>query len=101
MSADAWSICPRCLKQHEQRRQEALDNAQAAYGKIPADDYDAMLAKAISIPARPEESLRQDWEIHTTETGKFYISYGCRCECGFEFSYQHEEQLEFLGDNPE
>ncbi len=76
-------------------RQAAHAEAQAAYGKLSVEDYAAKFSEASSIPYRPAESLREDWEIYTDEQGRFAVSYGCSCEkCGFEFSYQHKEQLD-------
>lgn len=100
MSADNWTKCPRCLNQCQEKRQEALAEAQSTYGKIPADEYAAKLAEAEEIPEHMGDSLREDWEINTNETGEFFVSYSCRCACGFKFSYQHEEQIA-IDDRPE
>jgi len=93
MSADNWAICPKCKKEHKVKREEALKQARALYGRIPLEQYEKQLQDALNIPIEIDESLREDYEIGVTRGGKFYVDYGCMCECGFKFSFKHEEVI--------
>lgn len=64
MSADNWTICPRCAMR-------------------PNPYYETL-----------KETLREDYELGTRRDGEFYVSYRGRCEsCGFEKVFEHSEQL--------
>lgn len=93
MSADNWAVCPKCRKRLEDERDAAKEEARAAYGKVPAEEWRALVAKA-EEKVEFEEHLREDFGIGTTEAGVFYIVYRCICNtCGFTHTFKHEEQL--------
>ncbi len=81
MSADRWSICPKCLQKHD-------DALEAAYGKVSPTVYAGMCSQEL------DTNMREDWELGTDEEGKFSINYSCYCRsCGFKFEHKHEEQV--------
>lgn len=88
MSADRWSICPECKRDHDARIVEATTRADNAYGKASVEEFDQLrnAAKVIRESAL-EESLSEDFNIRVDEDGEFSIDYQARCECGFSFEY--------------
>jgi len=93
MSADNWAVCPRCKKRRAAERLAKQEAAAKAYGKVPADEWQRMTAEA-NAAHDDEEELREDYTIHTDETGEFYVGYRCVCQrCGFEHRFKHTEQL--------
>lgn len=93
MSADNWAICPKCKKLELQHKKQLKEDARELYGKIPPEDY-IQLLKEIPDESAIGETLREEYEMGVNSHGKFYISYGCFCDkCGFEYSFNHKEQL--------
>jgi len=83
MSADNWSVCPKCNK-------ENVKKIQDSYGKIPPEEY----LKLINETKGPYEkfTLREDYSIHTREDGTFRIVYDCHCKkCGWGFEFNLEQ----------
>lgn len=93
MSADNWGTCPKCKVKNDKANAERISEAEGKYGKIPSDEYRALIKEA-EKPIEFEETLREDYEMHTDNAGLFYVSYSCRCdECGFQHKFHHDEQL--------
>jgi len=111
MSADRWSICPKCLKIADERKakllkiaEEKLKIAEENYGKIPADEYEKQLIAArtdissiedkidISIEGK---TLREDFGFELKPSGLFSGGYFAACaKCGFKHKYSYSKQLE-------
>lgn len=93
MGADNWGTCPQCKVNADKASGVAVREAAAAYGKVPPEEYAAMV-EAIKHPKPIGETLSEYYEIHTKATGEFYIDYGCGCDvCGFRHTYNFKEQL--------
>ncbi len=93
MSADNWRVCPACKRKHEAKHETLKLEAGAAYGKVPREEYLAMLEKSIE-PLNLEETLREDYEIGVDSKGEFFVSYGASCQtCDFTFAFNHKEPL--------
>jgi hypothetical protein len=91
VSANNWSVCPKCKAKAEAEHAALCEEAAAAYGKVPADKYRSMLKAASEKPSL-QETMREDYELGVDEDGKFSVGYRALCEeCGFEFSYKHTE----------
>lgn len=92
MSANNWRVCPKCIAERAAEKVVAEQVAAKAYGKVSADEYLKLLEAAEDQGAVLEETLREDYEIYTSESGRFVVSYGCSCShCGFEHSFSHTE----------
>jgi hypothetical protein len=78
MSANNYTICPKCKASREKTLSEA-------YGKVTPQEYEDLLE------ASPEcDDLREDWEVGIWK-GKFIVDYRARCSaCSFTFSYKYE-----------
>lgn len=92
MSASNWRVCPRCKKNETERRDKAIRNAEASYGKVPADEYAKQLKAAEAIAADDlEETLREDYGFYND--GVFEASYCASCTvCDYEFKFKHTEK---------
>ena len=93
MSANNWRICPKCKVVDDAARTNQADLIGHSYGKASKSEYEKLCNELKDWPDL-EESLREDWELGTGQTGAFYVSYHCQCQqCGFKHSFKHEEQL--------
>lgn len=93
MSADNWRQCPRCLANHKEQIAAELQEANQAYGKVPADEYRAKLDKAkANSEVELEDTLREDYQIGVDEDGQFAVGYRASCEqCNFVFRFDHTQ----------
>lgn len=93
MSADAWSLCPRCVYL---AKKDDLANEQEliyAYGRVPLDQWTRMRDSRASKASSLEESLREDFEIGF-DGERFFVSYGASCKvCGFTHEFTAEQDL--------
>ena len=95
MSADNWTICPRCLNNWKTSVNADLEAAKDSYGKIPQEEFIQKLATAeVKAKVMIQPTLREDYEIGADEKGMFGVSYTCTCNvCGFTFRYEYQEKL--------
>lgn len=101
MSADRWSICPRCYAYEDRARQKQIDeavaSAQAAYGVAAPEEYIRLNravddAKGKSLYLR--STLREDYSIGIDSSDAFAIEYRAKCsECGFAHTFKHSNPL--------
>lgn len=80
MSADNWGTCPVCKDKDDRKARAALAAAKAAYGNVPADQWQAQMAKAQkAVDALPNETLREDYESFIDDAGVLHIKYRAEC----------------------
>jgi hypothetical protein len=95
MSANRWSICPRCLKRFEAAKAKAAEELKKSYGKVPPNDYLVLVQMHEKDMAREiEYSLREDyWQGINNETGEYEVTYSGVCqECDYTFQFNHKVQ---------
>ena len=88
MSADNWTDCPRCAKNHEVAYGKRVAALEKAYGVVPVDEYMAMSGVVDRNVATgpPKNTLREDYEVGVRD-GKFICSYRCSCSmCDLAFN---------------
>ena len=86
MSANNWTVCPKCKLESQQA-------AKTLYGSVPEDEYIKQLEAFKQ--AASETNMREDYELGTDGDGWFSISYSCYCtKCHFRFDCSHSEQLD-------
>jgi uncharacterized protein CbrC (UPF0167 family) len=93
VSADNWAICPRCLDRAKAAAAQAADEAAAAYGKVPADEYERLRAAA-QAPVSEEafRTFRESYEFYGAATGTITASYGAECtQCHLALSFTYEK----------
>ncbi len=100
MSADAWKICPRCLKKRKAEILKADIESSKAYGTVPLEEWQAMREAATSKANIPlGETFREDYEqgIATDYNGipvSYYVIYSGHCTvCDFGFDYNYQKEL--------
>ncbi len=92
MSADNWDICPKCKIKHQNDAAKAKQKAMDSYGKVTAEQWLKLQEKA-KAETKLEATLSEYYELGIHEC-KFFVSYGASCrECGFEFTYKHEQDV--------
>lgn len=95
MSADNWTVCPKCEATHTARTLAAKEahatKLVEAYGKQSMEEYAKIVAGGPALPPPfADNTLREDYEIGIRE-GEFSVSYGARCTaCGFKFTFKHK-----------
>ena len=93
MSADNWTECPKCLMIEEAKKNALKLKAESEYGKIPRAEY-LELVRRSEEQLNTEQTLREDYEFWTDQSGEFSANYICHCEvCGLEHTFKHVEQL--------
>lgn len=83
MSASNWAICPRCL--HEADKAVAAQRAEleAAYGKVPIDEFDQRRAAIKPVDPEAYRTFREDYEFYGATTGVLKMYYKGQCsDCG-------------------
>ena len=94
MSANNWTVCPQCQARRVKERTDRAHVAQAAYGKVSAEEYQRLLDNiAGMLSYEDKDSMREDYQLGISD-GKFSVSYHCSCsKCDFEWSFEHRETL--------
>lgn len=88
MSADNWTICPKCTKE----RPDPIKEAAKLYGKIPLAEWEAAIQEAKNSPPQ-EATLREDYEFYL-KGFCLNIIYCCSCKlCGFKFDYKKQVDI--------
>jgi len=94
MSADNWTVCPRCYKNEENEQDRLVGKARNSYGKVPEEEY-LELMEQTKYSIEPPITLREDWELGISEFGEFVVYYKAQCDrCGLKFEYDHSESLQ-------
>ena len=99
MSADRWGVCPQCFKIEEAKEIELRKRVDSEYGKISPAEYLALVASAQEASKKLDErdfeaTLREDFEIYTTEEGMFFVFYYAGCDvCGFAHKFEKKEKV--------
>lgn len=95
MSADNWTLCPRCLNRIAKEVADSEAKTQAAYGKVTPGEYISMLeADKRRRDTQPDSTFREDYEIGVNDDN-FVVSYSGSCgTCGLEFKYEYTEKLD-------
>jgi hypothetical protein len=91
MSADNWTICPKCFKKLNDEWNEKTKKLQLQYGKISKEKYDKLSNEIKNGTPRVPETLREDYDIGIYKD-KFIIKYIAQCtKCDFKFDYKYSE----------
>ena len=91
MSANNWSICPKCKKKNNEINAKRIENVKKNYGVVSEDKY-LELAEEAKKPIIIKETLREDYDIGVYEDGTFEVSYSCSCSvCGFKYSFKDQK----------
>ena len=91
MSADNWTICPKCKSKKEDIEKKTRLEAERSYGKVTPDKFLTLINAVLNKEnKKQEETLREDYKIGMDGYGSFSINYRAGCvECGFKYSYDY------------
>ncbi|HXI40811.1 MAG TPA: hypothetical protein VNH83_12570, partial [Bryobacteraceae bacterium] len=89
MSADNWTVCPRCLADHEEFIAKMRLRAAESYGKVPVAEFQRLTMEAESeANTTMPENFREDYAIGVGSDGSFDVVYEGRCKvCDLSFKY--------------
>ena len=95
MSADRWSICPKCQQISKKEKEDFLLKVRDSYGKVDPEEYLRLINEAQpKAPTGPGETLREDYEFDLKGT-RLFIYYKAYCEkCGLIFALKKEIDIE-------
>ena len=100
MSADSWGECPRCRAKRVSEKIGQQIARDRAYGNVSIVEFDKLRAIADAPLEEDVVEMREDYEFYlSAETGEFSANYSAQCkneDCGFEFTFKHEEMIEKL-----
>jgi hypothetical protein len=98
MSADNWTICPRCLLRAEKAAADKRQEATDAYGKLPVAEWQALYANAEKASERfDKQTLREDYELGTDCLGVFSVEYRAHCGvCQLSYKFTDNRTVEGL-----
>lgn len=93
MSADNWTICPKCNIDFEKKEKKIKLDAKNAYGNVSEEEYRELVKKA-STPMVLEETLREDFGIGIRGE-VFEVVYASSClVCGFKYEFSHKKEID-------
>jgi hypothetical protein len=94
MSADNWTICPKCKKEKDGKAEKLLQQVAISYGKVSEEMYNRLKNKTVNeirYSTTSDYTFREDYEIGVYEN-EFTVDYNGSCsKCNFEYSYSHRE----------
>jgi len=92
VSADNWTVCPKCKQSALEAKSKAQQTADESYGKVTPAEWLALKAKADIDPAI-EDTLREDYGLGIRD-GEFHVNYCASCQCGFSFKYKYTKPVD-------
>jgi hypothetical protein len=82
MSADAWRVCPNCLKNQTK---------PPVYGEVSESEFKKWVIETAKDDSDEAQLLREDYQIYMRKDGVLVIEYSCSCyKCSAKFSYNKE-----------
>lgn len=101
MSADNWTVCPRCQARRNRELRDMDQEIAESYRQVPLDEYMQMQAER---DVMREETLlrtfREDYEFYGADEGTVTVDYSGSCQkCGLETHFDHEHKIEGVDDD--
>ena len=88
MSADQWSVCPRCLTTAEKREREQRAAVVAMYGSVSIEEFDGARDAIEEVRDEDYRTFREDFEVYGADEGTVNIDYSGRCtKCSLALSF--------------
>ena len=94
MSADSWSICPKCHEKHDVSLVAFDRKVQDAYGEVPAEEYIRLLAELKEMENEKEEyTLRENYSQGIVDD-EYCLRYSAGCTvCGWQYEKKINERV--------
>jgi hypothetical protein len=94
MSANKWSICPRCLAAGRDRAEAEHRAVMALYGSIPVEEFDAKRSALPDFDPEAYQTFREDYEFYGAEEGQVQADYKGQCDaCGLSVELHAERRF--------
>lgn len=95
VSADNWTVCPRCQRQRQAYIASKRTAVAELYGKVPVDEFDDARKELAALEANePVRSFREDYDLYGVEEGCLTIVYSGGCTtCNLKFDHHSEHPL--------
>ncbi len=96
MSANNWSVCPRCKDNARQEVEEAKALLLKDYGKVPVEEFNdrqnAVLEAELALQESDALTFREDYEWYGAHKGLIQGSYQGHCgTCGLSVKVKIEK----------
>jgi hypothetical protein len=83
VSADNWSVCPRCWDDAQRKADEAKVEVMGLYGAIPVEEFDKRRDALEEPDPDTYTTFREDYEFYGADKGEVHASYRGGCSaCG-------------------
>ena len=91
MGADNWAVCPRCRDRAVAAKDALFNEAAAAYGTLPVEEYEALRAKAQAPAEELRRTFAEYYEFYGAENGTVTADYGGECNvCHLKCNFKHQ-----------
>ena len=92
MSADNWTLCPKCTERISREQKEKEQKIDSQYGVLPPSDFVRQYKESRNV-INQEETLREDYDFYNND-GILLIKYRCGCsECDFVYEFKKKIQV--------
>lgn len=92
MSADNWTMCPRCVMADEEDRAKKSREVNKLYGVVSQEEYVVAL-NASKERKFIDDSLHENYSVGI-ENGVFEVTYSASCsKCHFKFEYKYTKDV--------
>lgn len=104
MSADKWSVCPRCLRQGRDFLVGVLEKLKASYGRVSLAEYEDAREKyedLVSQHAKLKSTFRSDYEVYgPDEDGVITVTYRGGCNvCKLSLNFKESRTIPEVNDD--
>lgn len=91
MSADRWSVCPRCALRQEKKRAKSAATLEAKYGKVDLREWEKLRAKHLHLIDREmKATFREDFEVLPLDGDEVIFQYSGSCkECKLTTKFEY------------
>ena len=95
MSADNWTVCPRCLQKRAEDLRDMDARIAEAYGTEPMEVFEGMRTELATKQAEEmPRTFREDYEFWGASEGVVTASYRGHCStCGLSHKFEHSEPI--------
>ena len=95
MSADNWTVCPKCSQTKRKELELAQQSLKEAYGKVSLEEYLTLQERVeiLSEDTSVSTSFREDYEQGVYDEEYFVNYIGCCIECGFSHKYEFKQSV--------
>lgn len=100
MSADRWSVCPRCALRTKKKKAKSRANLEAKYGKVYLAEWAKLRTKHLAlIDEEMPTNFREDFEVLPLEDEEVVFQYSGSCkECKLSTKFEYTNIIKGVRD---